>query len=376
MYALTLDTETDTYNHGNPFDDRNKLVCFSLKEDGKPAKAFKWATPRVEYLQDLIDVADIIVGFNFKFDYHWFNKVGVQLDGKRIWDCQTAAYILSHQRSIFPSLDSVLAHYNLASKLDVVKLEYWDKGITTSDIPWPILRDYAAGDADRTERVFRLQWEEATPAQRALILLDGMDLHVLREMEDNGILYDKELCEQRAIDLDAKIRDAEEKLSQIYPHIPINFRSNDHLSAFLYGGKIDQHIKVHDGFYKTGLKKNQPKYKNDIIVHNLPALYKPLPGSELKKDGYFATNEPTLRMLKGNPKIVNMILDLAKLEKVNGTYYKGIPKISQEMHWTGNILHSNFNQTQTATGRLSSSKPNQQNFAGDILDIFITRYGE
>lgn len=357
MNVLILDTETDTYNHGNPFDDRNKLVCFSLKRDRKPAKAFKWTPDRVGYLQGLIDAADLIVGFNFKFDYHWLHKHGVNLDGKRIWDCQTADYILSHQRNIFPSLDSVLTSYDLASKLDIVKLEYWDQGITTSAIPWVVLRSYATGDADRTERVFRLQWKEATPAQRALILLDGMDLHVLREMEDNGILYNKELCEQRSLELDDKIREAEEKLSQIYPHIPINFRSNDHLSSFLYGGQIEQPIKVHDGFYKTGLKKGQPKYKNDIIVHNLPALYKPLPGSELKKDGYYATNEPTLRMLKGNPKIVNMILDLAKLEKVNGTYYKGIPKISQEMNWTGNILHSNFNQTQTATGRLSSSKP-------------------
>lgn len=148
------------------------------------------------------------------------------------------------------------------------------------------------------------------------------------------------------------------------------------MSAFLYGGQIEETIKVHDGFYKTGARAGQPKLKNSTVTHNLPALYKPVRGSELKKAGYYATNEPTLRSLKGNPKIVNMILELAKLEKLNGTYYKGIPAVNSEMNWENGILHSNFNVTQTKTGRLSSNKPNQQNMAGDILDIFVSRYGD
>jgi len=374
LKPLVLDVETDIYNNGNPFDDRNKLVCVAIKEAMDPTEAILWGTDAQHRVQSFVVHSDLLVMFNGKFDYHWLHNQGVDLSGKRIWDCQSAHYILSNQQHIFPSLNDVLSYYDLPLKLDVVKTQYWDRGITTSDIPWDVLQPYAVGDVDGTYEVFTRQWAQATPQQRTLILLDGSDMHVLREMESNGILYDKELCKQRSLETDDKIREVEIQLSAIYPHVPINFRSNDHLSAFLYGGTIEETIKVHDGFYKSGQKAGQPRLKNQIVSHTLPALYKPVHGSELQKAGYYATNEPTLRSLKGNPKIVNMILDLAKLEKINGTYYKGLPKISEEMNWKDNILHSNFNQTQTKTGRLSSNKPNQQNFASDLLDVFVSRY--
>ena len=86
----------------------------------------------------MLEDCDLIVGFNFKFDYHWLHNNGVDLRGKRIWDCQSAHYILTNQSHIFPSLNDVLSHYGLPLKLDIVKTEYWDRGITTSDIPWDI----------------------------------------------------------------------------------------------------------------------------------------------------------------------------------------------------------------------------------------------
>ena len=155
-----------------------------------------------------------------------------------------------------PSLNDVAEFYGLAVKLDVVKTQYWEKGITTSDIPWPILQEYAVYDAELTHQVFLRQWAEATPAQRALILLDGQDCHVLREMEANGILFDEEICEERAIQIDDQIREIEAKLQSTYPNVPINFASNDDMSAFLYGGTIEETIKVHEGFKKQVKRKD------------------------------------------------------------------------------------------------------------------------
>lgn len=315
---------------------------------------------------------DLLVGFNFKFDYHWLHNNGVDLSGKRIWDCQTAHYILTNQTHIFPSLDDVCDYYGLGSKLDVVKTQYWDCGITTSLIPWDTLREYAILDAELTAKVFHKQWAQATEAQRALILCDGDDCHVLREMEANGLYFDQQLCNERAASIDVQLQKHKQELASLYPKVPINFNSGDHLSAFLYGGEITEIVKEHIGFYKTGQKKGQPRYQNALVTHKLPRLYTPIKGSELQKPGYYATNEPTLRKLKGKSSIINSILEIARLEKLNGTYYRGLPALYEKMNWSGSVLHGNFNQTQTATGRLSSSKPNQQNFAEEILDVFVS----
>jgi len=165
------------------------------------------------------------------------------------------------------------------------------------------------------------------------------------------------------------------KLAAYYPNIPINFGSGDQLSCFLYGGVITENIKVHDGFYKSGAKKGQPKLKNQEVEHYLPPLFKPIRGTELQKEGFYETNEGVLRKLTGkNKPVVDTILALARIEKLNGTYYKGLPKLNEEMHWQPGRLHGQLNQTLAVSGRLSSSRPNQQNFATEIQDIFISEY--
>jgi DNA polymerase I-like protein with 3'-5' exonuclease and polymerase domains len=202
------------------------------------------------------------------------------------------------------------------------------------------------------------------------------DLKILQEMEANGIPFDEELCSNRAMEVNDKISTLKGKLAAIYPNVPINFASNDHLSAFLYGGVVKQDSKEHVGFFKTGPKAGEPKYKNVVIEHTLPRLYEPLKGSAMAKLGNFATDEGTLRKLRGNKTLVNMLLELSKLEKLNGTYYLGLVKLRDVMNWEHGMLHGNFNQTTAQTGRLSSSKPNLQNFATELQDIFISKYND
>ena len=128
------------------------------------------------------------------------------------------------------------------------------------------------------------------------------------------------------------------------------------------------------GHYKTGAKVGEPRYRIHVKEHVLPQLCKPLRGSELKKKGFYATNEDTLKKLKGAKKYINWILQLSKLEKLNGTYYRGLPKLREEMGWEEGVLHGQLNQVSTRTGRLSAVKPNQQNFASELQNIFVSRY--
>jgi len=375
MSILALDTETTTYNKGQPFDSRNKLVCFSMAEE-QHYGAYLWEKQAKYQAQKWIDDANLIVGFHFKFDYHWLAKEGVNLSGKNIWDVQIAEFILSNQTHKFPSLNETCERYGIPVKLDVVKTEFWEKEIQTDEIPWDILKEYAAYDAKATLECYYAQIKLMTPKQKQLCRLMGMDLHILREMEATGLAYDENLCATRALEVDDQISKIKKELIATYPNVPINFGSGDHLSAFLYGGIVKEDAKEHVGFFKTGERKGQPKYKNIVIEHILPRLYEPLKGSALQKEGMFATDEGTLRKLKGKKKIINLLLELSKLEKLNGTYYKGLVKLREEMHWSPGLLHGQFNQTTAATGRLSSNKPNLQNFASELQDIFVSRYSE
>ena len=321
-------------------------------------------------------LSERVVGFNFKFDLHWFKKLGVTFDPKKLWDVQIAEFILSHQTSRFPSLEETAQKYGFGGKLDVIKTEYWDKGINTDEIPRDILSEYAALDAKLTYQCYEEQIKLMTPAQIRLCQLQSQDMSILMDMENNGLPFDEELCAQRAEELDNKISEINKKLSSIYPGISLNFSSNDHLSAFLYGGVVKEEVKEFIGFYKSGQKAGQPKYQNKIIEHQLPRLYTPLKGSEMKKEGNFAVDEGTLRKLRGKRQVLDLILELAKLEKLNGTYYRGLVKLRKEMNWPEGTLHGNFNQTTAQTGRLSSSRPNLQNFATELQDIFISRYSD
>jgi DNA polymerase-1 len=374
MNILALDTETTTFNKGNPFDSRNKLVCWSWADEiGAAAHQFSDGD-MVEWFDANLPITDLIVGFNFKFDYHWLAKEGVDLSHSDIWDVQLAEYLLFNQTHKFPSLNETCERYGIPVKLDVVKTEFWDKGVQTDEIPWHILRDYAAHDAKVTLECYHAQIKLMTPAQKQLCRLMCMDMHVLRDMEATGVKFDEQLCDKRSQEVDDQISKITAKLASVYSKVPLNFSSGQHLSAFLYGGIVKEDAKEHIGFYKTGQKQGQPKYKNVVVEHVLPRLYQPLKGSELQKEGFYATDEGTLKKLKGKKDTVALLLELAKLEKLNGTYYKGLVNLRKEMHWPVGILHGSFNQTTAATGRLSSSKPNLQNFATELGEVFISRY--
>lgn len=375
MKLLALDTETTTWNKGNCYDIRNRLVCWSYATDETSG------AEKAESLQALSSRLDagvsLVLGFNFKFDLAWLVKEGVyQLRQKQIWDCQIAEFILSNQTHRFPSLNETCEKYGIPLKEDVVKEQYWNKGINTDAIPWEILSSYAEHDAVITLQCYHGQRKLMTPPQVKLCYLMCQDLQILQEMEMNGLLFDEELCVTRSLEVDDKISTLKLQLSAIYPNVPINFGSNDHLSAFLYGGIVKEDSKEHIGFFKTGAQKGLPKYKNVVIEHILPRIYEPLKGTEMQKENIFATDEGTLRKLKGKKGVIQSILELSKLEKLNSTYYRGLVKLRKEMNWEEGILHGQFNQTTAQTGRLSSSRPNLQNFSTELQDIFVSAYDD
>lgn len=386
---LIVDVETTIFQHGNPYSRQNKLCQVGIRTDQGKAYIFD-----VEYsdhaykeqlnqIQELINQTNLLIIFNGKFDLAWLRRYGIDYSHCRIFDCQLCAFILSGQSYSFPSLDGVAEGFGLGSKLDVVKTEYWDKGIDTPLIPYSILSEYLEKDLELTHEVYLNQvkvLQSLSPEINRLISLSNQDLLVLLEMEYNGLVFDFQGMEQAAAKVTTQIESILHDLRSTYWNIPsslLNFNSGDVLSALLYGGRLTEVIRTQIGVYKSGIKTGEPRYKCDLKTHDLPRQVEPPKGSELKKEGFYATNEATLRSIKASgplKKQIENILTLSKLEKLNGTYYLGLKKLHEEKDWEDGVIHGQFNQCVARTGRLSSSAPNLQNFPPEIDSYTITRY--
>lgn len=394
MNILILDVETTISNNGNWADQTNKLVMPGFKFLGLEPIVYVYDT---SYIQSLIDQADLLVGFNIKFDLHWLRRYGIEFSDKKIWDCQIAEFLFSSQKNAYPSLDATLIKYGFEPKLDVVKTEYWEKGIDTDKIPLRILREYLEGDLIKTEQVLLKQKELFKCEHKGkykLFQLQCEDLKVLQEMEYNGLRFNTAAARNEAKEIEKQLEDVYRRICEIVGipgDIPFNLNSNDHLSAVLYGGTITWSIKVPDGVYKTGARVGQIKYKNQEMRQDFPQLVKPLDKSETKKSkknreegdnwspSSWSVAEDVLLQLKAKAKakeLIDLVLEYGKLEKLKGTYLEGFSDLIEKMNWPKDMLHSNLNQCTAITGRLSSTKPNIQNVDPQTKRFLESRYAE
>lgn len=387
MSYLVLDVETTISNNGNPFDKTNKLCMVGmLSQDEVSIEDIEFSVEpyreSLDRIQLAVDKCDVLVGFNIKFDLHWLKRYGITFDKKRIWDCQLVQYVLSNQENSYPSLDATSEYYGLGNKLDEVKENYWKNGIDTTEVPEEILSEYLQRDLELTEKVMVKQMEELSkrPHLRKLIALHNQDLLVLQAMEYNGMQYDYDKSKVLGDELEEQISKLNKKLYDFHAYDDFNPNSGEHLSAFLYGGIIKERFQRPIGHYKTGVRTGEVKYRWEEQDKEFPRRINPLPKTELKKEGFFSTNEETLRKLTPRSdegkEILRIILARATMQKRMTTYYHGVPQLIDEMHWANGLIHGQLNQCRTKTGRLSSSKPNLQNFDGEIKTLFPTRYGE
>lgn len=106
-------------------------------------------------------------------------------------------------------------------------------------------------------------------------------------------------------------------------------------------------------YYHAGCEfnVNSPKQLGEVLFEKMM-----LPAGKKTKSGY-STNAEVLEKLKPYHPIIEDILDYRQISKLRGTYADGLVKLADG----GGKIHTNFKQTGTATGRLSSAEPNLQN---------------
>ena len=169
-----------------------------------------------------------------------------------------------------------------------------------------------------------IQWEALKADSSLWNLYNEVELplhQVLHEMEQAGVRIDVDM-----------LKSAEEQLSKEL-------------------ATLEQQIYTVAG---TTFNINSPKQVGEVLFDQLQLDTK----AKKSKTGQYSTSEEVLLGLKGKHEVVGLILEYRELKKLISTYISALPTyINPE---TGKI-HTTYNQTVTATGRLSSSNPNLQN---------------
>lgn len=321
----------------------------------------------LEEVQDLIDKCDYIVIHNAKFDVNWLRHLGLRVSNKKIICTQVAEYLIrKQQKGIGYSLNDCLNRYKLPVKLDKVA-SFWDAGVNTDKVPSDILLPYNEFDAELHLRL----WKE----QRKLIKKLGLEklaelsfrvTGILSQMELAGFNLDKDQAERIYSEYTDKMEEISEKIQNL-SGFNLNVKSPTQLSAALYGGIVKDKVKVKkEKILKSGRIKEYEVWGTQETY--IPGLgITPIAGSESKKDGYFSSSKDTLKALTlktpEQREFINYLLEKSNVQKVVQTFRSETGKGVGLLDVVGEDgrVHPQFNQCITATGRLSSSKPNGQN---------------
>ena len=321
---LSLDTETTSTN---PIDAELVGLSFAVKE----FEAFYVPVPanREEALQIINIFKEVYedpkilkVGQNLKYDLEVLRNYGIVLAGL-MWDTMIAHYLI--QPELRHNMDYMAEIYLNYQTIHIDEL-IGPKGKNQKSmraLPPTQVYEYAAEDADITLRLKnKLEPElKKFECEDLFYNIEMPLMPVLAEMEMNGVCLDTESLKETSKVLTDRMNELEARIYELAGG-PFNIAS--------------------------------PKQVGEILFDKLKIVEK----AKKTKTGQYVTSEDVLQQLRNKHEIVANILEHRGLKKLIGTYIDALPKLINPR--TGHI-HTSFNQTITATGRLSSSDPNLQN---------------
>lgn len=262
------------------------------------------------------------IGQNIKYDMLVLGNYGVEVRGP-MFDTMIAHYVL--QPELHHGMDYLAEVY---LKYETIKIEelIGPKGKNQKnmrDLPPTSVYKYACEDADVTLKLKKVLEKELIEnnVNELFQTIEMPLVPVLAYMERNGVRIDTEALKETSQHFTARMKQLEEEVHQL-AGMEFNIASPKQVGEVLF-----DRLKITDKAKKT-------------------------------KTGQYVTSEEVLESLRGKHEIVGKILEHRGLKKLLGTYVDALPLLINPK--TGHI-HTSFNQTVTATGRLSSSNPNLQN---------------
>lgn len=348
---VAVDTETTSTN---PMLAKMVGLSFSIQKDeafyipcahrylGVPdqiplAKALEILKPVLE------NPAILKVGQNIKYDWIVLERHGVMLNGIT-FDTMLASYLINPSKRAH-NLDQIALDF-----LDHKTITYEDltgkkgkKAATFDTVPIDKATPYACEDADVTLMAYHLLNEkmETLGLSKLFHEVEMPLVSVLKDMEIAGVTVDRDKLHELSKSFDHQLRIAEKSIYDMAEET-FNINSTQQLGRIL--------------FEKLGL---------------------PVQKKTRKKTGY-STDVEVLTTLANQHELPKLVLRHRTLSKLKSTYADALMGL---IHPETSRIHTSFNQTVTATGRLSSSDPNLQNIpirtkeGKEIRKAFIPKPG-
>jgi len=260
------------------------------------------------------------VGQNIKYEWIVLKRYGIELRGIQC-DTMIASYLLNPTKHNH-NLSEIAREY-----LDRPVTDYKDvvgvggKALTFDQVEIEQARDYSCEDADVTLQLANLLFPKLIEG-KIKDLFDQVEmplLIVLAKMEMNGVKIDIDLLHEYSKEVGGQLQQKEDQIYTLAGEV-FNINSSQQLGKVLF-----------DKLKLPVIKKTKTGYSTDVDVLTKLSLQHELPLE---------------------------ILTYRNLSKLKSTYIDVLPKL---IHPKTGRVHTSYNQTVTATGRLSSSDPNLQN---------------
>jgi DNA polymerase-1 len=326
------------------------LVGFSFSY--KEREAFYVAVPQDfeaakailhEFAPVFLDISIEKIAHNMKYDLKVLHRYGLHIEGP-VFDTMIAQYLINPESK--QGMDFLATYYLNYQPISIETL-IGKKGKNQgnmADLRPEEIADYACEDADITFQLKQLLEPEIQKPHLYHLFYDmEMPLvQVLKDIEQEGIAIDTAALDQFSKELDSRITELDQEI----------------LDAAGENFNIDS-----------------PKQLGEILFEKLKISSK----AKKTKTGQYATSEDILQKHEHDHPIIPMILEYRQLRKLKSTYVDPLPTLCDRIDGR---IHSNFMQTVTATGRLSSNNPNLQNIpvrtakGREIRRAFVARSAE
>ena len=323
LERFAIDTETTDLN---PL--QAELVCISVAWQPGEAYCIPMEFPEegepgdqayvLECLKPILENPAIgKCGQNIKYDMLVLSQHGIELQGVE-FDTMVASYVLNPSGRKH-NLDALALEYLQVKKIPITDLIGSGKGQRNMrDVPLEDVARYACEDADMTWRLRDLlapklkeaeTWELFQKAEVPLIA-------VLKEMEQAGVYLDIALLQQMSREMDRQLLSLTQEIHTLAGEV-FNINSTQQLGRILF-----EKLEIHKALGIKRVRKTKTGYSTDVAA---------------------------LEQFRAHA-LVGKILEYRQLAKLKSTYIDALPQL---VNPKTRRVHTSYNQTVTATGRLS-----------------------